>query len=212
MDWYTALRLKNRLKRTFRMHAILGFTLLEVLIAIVIFSIGMLGLASLQIIGFRLTSDSLLRTQATILANDMIDRMRSNVTATALGVNSPYNNPAGVSNGNANCLGLASSGGNANVSCTSTQMAGEDFFEWNASISGTAATSWYPAVLAVLPQGVGVVCIDSSPNDGTPAAPNCDNVVVNANTPVFAIKIWWVERKDANSPGTTHQYITSFSL
>ncbi len=189
-----------------------GFTLLEVLVSLVIFSIGLLGLAGLQILSMKLTSDSMLRTVAAVLANDMVDRMRANVAATTLGITSPYNNPTGTSTGNPSCLGLSGSGTAINTSCSSTDMAGEDFYEWYANINGAAATGWHPAISALLPQGFGVVCIDSTPNDGTPTAPACDGVVAVAGKPIFAIKLWWTERKDANSPGTQHQYVTSFSL
>lgn len=189
-----------------------GFTLLEVLVAVVVFSIGLLGLASLQVMGLRLNNDSLLRTVAAIQANDMADRMRANVTATTLGATSPYNNPTGTSTGNPNCLGKDSSGNAANVSCTPAQIAGQDFYDWYANLSGSAATGWAPATVASLPSGAGVVCIDSTPNDGTPGAPACDNVIAIPGKPIFAIKVWWVERIDANNPGTTHRYVLSFSL
>lgn len=190
----------------------LGFTLLEVLIAVVVFSIGLLGLASLQVMGLRLNHDSLLRTVATIQANDMADRMRTNVAATSLGATSPYNNPSKAATGNPNCLGKDSSGNSADVSCDATQMARHDFYEWYANISGASATTWYPATIAALPSGDGVVCIDSTPNDGTPSAPACDGVIATAGKPIFAIKVWWVERIDATSPGTTRRYVMSFSL
>jgi len=60
-----------------------GFTLLEVLITVVIFSIGLLGLAGLQATGIKLNHSSLLRTQATLLAYDAADSMRANRGAVA---------------------------------------------------------------------------------------------------------------------------------
>lgn len=55
-----------------------GFTLLEVVIAILVLAIGLLGLASLQATGMRLNYESQLRSQATILAYDITDRIRAN--------------------------------------------------------------------------------------------------------------------------------------
>jgi type IV pilus assembly protein PilV len=55
-----------------------GFTLLEVLIALLILSIGLLGLAALQTIGLRSIQMSFMRTQAAQLAYDISDRMRAN--------------------------------------------------------------------------------------------------------------------------------------
>ena len=54
-----------------------GFTLLEVLITVVIFSVGLLGLAGLQATGIKLNHSSLLRTQATLLVYDVADSVRA---------------------------------------------------------------------------------------------------------------------------------------
>jgi type IV pilus assembly protein PilV len=55
-----------------------GFTLLEVLVALLVLSIGLLGLASLQATTSRFNYGAYLRSQATSLAYDMADRMRAN--------------------------------------------------------------------------------------------------------------------------------------
>src|SRR5690606_37316619 len=55
-----------------------GFTLIEVLIALVVMSVGLLGLASLQTNTLAFNRDAYLRSQATALAYDIIDRMRAN--------------------------------------------------------------------------------------------------------------------------------------
>lgn len=55
-----------------------GFTLLEVLIALIILSIGLLGLAGLQTTSLKYNHDAQLRSQASLLAYDMADRMRAN--------------------------------------------------------------------------------------------------------------------------------------
>ena len=52
-----------------------GFTLIEVLVTLLILSIGLLGLASLQIQGLRGTHEALLHTQASALAMDMSERL-----------------------------------------------------------------------------------------------------------------------------------------
>lgn len=54
-----------------------GFTLLETLIALVVLSIGLLGLAALQARAMRFSHDSLVRSDATALANDIMDRIRA---------------------------------------------------------------------------------------------------------------------------------------
>lgn len=55
-----------------------GFTLLEVLVAVMVLAIGLLGLAGLQATAVRFNSSAYLRSQATILAYDITDRMRAN--------------------------------------------------------------------------------------------------------------------------------------
>ena len=63
-----------------------GFSLIEVLVAMFVLSIGLLGLAMLQTRGAQFGTDSYLRTQVTVAANDIIDRMRANKPGADLGV------------------------------------------------------------------------------------------------------------------------------
>lgn len=58
-----------------------GATLIEVLIAIVVLSIGLLGLAGLQVTSVQSNHSAYYRSQATLLAYDLADRMRANRTA-----------------------------------------------------------------------------------------------------------------------------------
>ena len=67
-----------------------GFSLLEVLIAVVVLSIGLLGLASLQATSLRMNQEALMRSQEAHLAYDMIDRMRANRPGFIAGT---YNEP-----------------------------------------------------------------------------------------------------------------------
>ena len=55
-----------------------GFTLLEVLIALVIFSFGLLALAALMAKGLQYNTSALHRSYASSQAYDMADRMRAN--------------------------------------------------------------------------------------------------------------------------------------
>jgi type IV pilus assembly protein PilV len=55
-----------------------GFTLLEVLIAILVLAIGLLGLAGLQVTGLRADHSAFHRSQATMLAYDILDVLRAN--------------------------------------------------------------------------------------------------------------------------------------
>ena len=55
-----------------------GFSIVEVLVALLVLAIGLLGLAALQAQGLRFNHDALIRTHATNLAYDIVDRMRTN--------------------------------------------------------------------------------------------------------------------------------------
>jgi type IV pilus assembly protein PilV len=57
-----------------------GFTLIEALVALIVLSIGLLGVAGMQIAGLRANQSAASRTQASYLADDIIDRMRANNT------------------------------------------------------------------------------------------------------------------------------------
>lgn len=56
-----------------------GLSLIEVLVALVLLAIGLLGLAGLQASGMRVGLGSVQRSQAVQLAQDMIERLRANV-------------------------------------------------------------------------------------------------------------------------------------
>lgn len=55
-----------------------GLTLVEILIALLILSIGLLGLAGLQTMSLKFNTSAYFRTQATALAYGLADRMRAN--------------------------------------------------------------------------------------------------------------------------------------
>ena len=96
-----------------------GFTLLEVMIALVIFSVGLLGLAGLQSRGLQSNTVAQFRTLAVIEAYDMADRIRANPVGIANGNYDNLNNSAPVAG--ADCL---------NAACTPQQIADLDYFEW----------------------------------------------------------------------------------
>src|SRR6185295_1538044 len=62
-----------------------GFTMIEVLVSLVVLSIGLLGVAALQLTSLRSNHSSAMRSQATFLAYDIIDRMRANRAAAIAG-------------------------------------------------------------------------------------------------------------------------------
>lgn len=97
-----------------------GFTLIEVLIAILVLAIGMLGMAGLQSYSVSSSYNAHLRTQATLLAQSIVDRMRANSDAAQDGAYliSFDDSPSGT-----NCTSLASN-------CTVEDLAMYDLREW----------------------------------------------------------------------------------
>jgi type IV pilus assembly protein PilV len=48
---------------------------------------------------------------------------------------------------------------------------------------------WQAEIASQLPGATGVVCVDSTPDDGDAISPQCDGV---GN--VIAVKLWWVDK------------------
>ena len=61
-------------------HRQTGFTLIEVMIAVLIFSIGLMGMAALMVLSVKTNQSAYLRTQASFLAQGFADRMRANMS------------------------------------------------------------------------------------------------------------------------------------
>ena len=108
-----------------------GFTLLEVLIALVILMVAMLGLAGLQTMSLSTNHSAYLRSQAIIQAHDMSDRMFANSVGVQAGA---YNSISGIESSPPVCLTKYTTGDAlASVDCTPTQMARSDGYEWNTT-------------------------------------------------------------------------------
>jgi len=145
-----------------------GFTLLEVLVALVVLSIGLLGLAGLQLTSVTNTRDAYYRTQAITLSYDIADRMRANMDA------------VDANNYDANTTTTPVASCRSTAGCSTTNMANDDLALWRQAV-------------ATLPGGEGIVCIDDSPNDGTSVA----SAECSGSGNQYAVKIWWNNDRDA---------------
>lgn len=58
-----------------------GFSLIEILISLVIMSVGMMGLAGLKMVSIKGTNSAHFRHESSLLMADLADRMRSNIDA-----------------------------------------------------------------------------------------------------------------------------------
>ncbi len=112
-----------------------GYSLLEVLVALAVLSVGVLGLAALQTTGLKLDHQSYLRTQATLQAYDMMDRIRANPTEIEAGgfdnVGLGY-----IPGGTSDCT----------TSCTPAQLRDHDIEQWAEANAD------------LLPEGQGAIC------------------------------------------------------
>lgn len=75
-----------------------GFTLLEVMVALMVLAVGALGIAAMQLRGLQYNHDAYLRSQISVLAYDMSDRMRLN-RALATSYASTYTVPVSAPTG-----------------------------------------------------------------------------------------------------------------
>ena len=94
-----------------------GITLVESLVALVVLSVGMLGIASLYITSLKAGRSALVRTQAVNLATDIADRIRANRDGLNAYDTSLYGGAPAVQP----CMG---------ADCSSEDMAQDDLARW----------------------------------------------------------------------------------
>jgi len=169
------------------MNRMTGFSLTEVLVAILVLAVGLLGLAALQIAGVRSNQTAYYRSIATQLAYDIADRMRAN--------------PVGVTDGvySSNKLLIADTDLTdqcENGSCTPDVLAGYDLKQWAFALKHK------------LPDGRGAVCsITSTPTIGDSSSPGAGCASAPGST--YAVYIWW---NDDRTGSTKQGFVTSFQL
>lgn len=136
----------NRIARRAGLHAprARGFTLVESLVALVVLSIGMLGIAGLYLESVRSGRTSILRSQAVALATDLADRIRANRAG-----GPQYDDGA---SGAGAILAACEDGG---AGCTPNEMAGHD------------KAQWLDALATTLPNGDGTVEVDAASRPDT---------------------------------------------
>lgn len=111
-----------------------GFTLLEVLVAMLVLSIGLLGLAGLMASSMRNNQSSYHGTQATWLAYDILDRLRANRTVAIAG---SYNRALG-----------------SPATCSTTAPTG--------LILAKDIGGWKNSIACALPEGDGSIAVDTT--------------------------------------------------
>ena len=124
------------LRESLHSHAQRGMGMVEVLVALLVLAIGLLGILSMQTRGLQLNQLAYFQSQAMFYANDIIERMRSNegaILSYDIGLDDSTNGSAGPCD--------------AASSCVATEMAAYDLHRWKTELR------------ASLPGGKGAVAI-----------------------------------------------------
>jgi len=154
-----------------------GISLVEIMVTVLIFAVGSLGIASLQLAGLKYSSGSYARTQITILTDDMANKLKSN-RAFALNENpngsfgaSPYviANFTGTQTVNKNCVAER---------CTAQELVNYDLATWTSEIART------------IPSGLGRLQVVDTATNGI-------------NDRQFQIQIQWRQVANSTDPNGT---------
>lgn len=167
-----------------------GVSLIEVMMAVLIFSIGLIGLAGLMIVATRSNQAGYMRTQVTYLAHNMADRMSAN--------------PIGVWSGDYNSASYpVSTTQDCSAACTPAQVAKYDQQMWSSQLR------------TFLPPGADakIACAQGAGGYNPVAAGQVDKRPPYGGT--CTMSITWSERSAGNSaaqsaPGQTQTFAWEF--
>ena len=178
-----------------------GFTLIEVMIAIVVFSFGLLGVAGVMTVAVKNNHNGYMRSQAAFLTTSILDSMRSN----QLGVyNGLYNDTfSGFTNIDTACT--------SGAGCDYIGVAARDVNQWSNMItqilpnsSGTIQCT--PGAAPITPIPVMI----PNPLDPTPSTPSmplvaCQRCAIEPYSGFCDISISWTESNEFGAK-TTQTY------
>ncbi len=140
-----------------------GFSLLEVLIGIVVVSIGLLTVAALQVVTKKANYEAVQRTTASLLGYDLAERMRANRESLAnylVPTTSPLGGGSITAEPTPNCT--------TGNTCTPGQLAAHDLWEWEQALDGATEVA---SIAGVSTQTGGIVqpaaCVEGPPGGGT---------------------------------------------
>lgn len=143
-----------------------GVGLIEVLVALIIMSVGLLGIASLYVTALQAKTTSLSRMKAVTLAQDMADRIRANSSVASAYAIAVSDTQTTLGNSQ-NCSGTT-------VTCTDTQMALYDKYEWDKMI------------------------YDSSRGMNLPGQPTRSVTISGSSPTIITITLTWQEKSSGN--------------
>ena len=157
-------------------HSEVGFTLVEVLVAIVILAFGMLGTVGMQAFAIQANRDARLQAQAVVFARELAEMMRGNkeIAVKTTAAANPYLVTSMTMASPSYCMRVA----NASTGCTST-----------LDVASAEMTDWLARVAAELPDARVTGCFDGAPYDSN-GLPQWTCNSTGADEIVF-IKIGW---------------------
>ena len=156
-----------------------GFSLVEVLVTLLIVSIGIFSILAVITVSLQMNSSSVYRTIASQQAYAMAEMLRANPTTTGT-----INSTVAVTFANPGT-------GATSTSCWNSTGCTRNFY------LTTMIDAWNKQLAAVLPSGAGTVCQDGTPNDGTPGNWACDGAT-NLKA-LYVVKVCWNESRIAAS-------------
>ncbi|MEK1907411.1 MAG: type IV pilus modification protein PilV [Pseudomonas sp.] len=140
-----------------------GFTLVEVLVALIILAVGLLSMATLMMTSLQSSQGAYLRSQASLLTYDIVERMRANYTQAT--TTDAYVLTKGAS---------ASSNPNCKTSgCDASNQAQQDIHDWRKSLTDSIPGANAQIARANLNQyTIEISWDDSGQNLGTGSTPS----------------------------------------
>ncbi len=172
-----------------------GFTLIEVLVAVLILSFGMLGLVGMQAFALQSNRDAKLYSEATNLARELAEMMRGNnlIAIQTNASDNPYLTTKLETNTAQTCLQVGSS-------CSSTKAVAE-----------AQITEWSARVRNALPGARVAICFDAAPYDdiGLPQW-NCTAGTSGVDE-VIVLKLGWTLRSTDSGANNANAQIRATS-
>ena len=142
-----------------------GFSLIELAVATAVFSMGLGSLSMLLLASVHGTTEARHRTVATTQANSLAEMIAMQSDAYGHYVNPP---------------------GPEALACS------EDFCR-DEALAASNVLSWQGRLDQELPGSTGLVCFDSTPDDGDSTDPSCDG------GGALVVKIFWTESRHENA-------------
>ncbi|MBX3706433.1 MAG: type IV pilus modification protein PilV [Pseudomonadales bacterium] len=153
-----------------------GFSMIELLVAVLVMAIGVLGVAALQMVSLQNNRAALVRAEAVTLAYDMMDRIRANPVGTPPGDDYDGLAMGAIPPDSPNCL---------TTNCTAAQMVAFDQRSWKCQLG---AHNEHDRCTAFRTAGV------LPPVANQPGLPNGDGSIAVDDDGIVEITVRWTDQ------------------